>query len=271
MPLTLATTSNEPIPDYVWALPAHLEPQPALVHPWCGNCLAGYARDWNHAKGRELCSRSNPFSVCNNCDKGKKSGCIPVSFPHPCRCLTVLTKSMCQPEPQFRRAFNVLSWVIGYSERKDKEGANDEDSAKHWNVVAVYAGLLQKAITSYTSYMKREIKDSGLEAGEYTLARQRSRDHNFLRYQNGMGSVGKCLPTNVVVDVKVESGLMQDGSCKNCEKRWYYLGTDIPSDRAVMSPMANRRQPAVGRASPLSPSRGLGSNSRRSSSGMDMN
>jgi hypothetical protein len=79
-----------------------------------------------------------------------------------------------------------------------------------------------------------------------------------------LGSVGKCPPANVVVDPAFEKNLGQDGMAKNQEKRWYFLGTDIPSDRVVTSPFINRR------GGPRSPTSPLQHHSRQSSQGMDM-
>jgi hypothetical protein len=89
--------------------------------------------------------------------------------------------------------------------------------------------------------------------------------------KHGMGSIGKCFPTNVVINADAEAQLRQHGVAKDWEKRWYYLGVDIPSDRVVSSPLANRRQAGpVGRPtmSPLG-FHGGSSPSRRSSGAMD--
>jgi hypothetical protein len=178
---SIENTSNEPIPDYIWALPAHLEPQPALVAPWCSNCLAGYARGGTDARGREDCSRTNIYAVCTNCAKGNKGGCVPVGFPLLFRLVGFLLIVLLQPEPQFRRAFNVLTWLIQYA--KKGQAANIQNWEKRWDNVSAYATQIQKSMISYTSFMKREVKDSGLDVGKYHLARQRSREHNFQRYQ----------------------------------------------------------------------------------------
>jgi hypothetical protein len=86
---SLSTTSNEPIPDYIWALPLHLEPQPALVQPWCTNCLASFTKDGKSASQAATCSRVNVYSVCAPCASGKKGNCVAVCFPRSFRSITI--------------------------------------------------------------------------------------------------------------------------------------------------------------------------------------
>ena len=88
----------------------------------------------------------------------------------------------------FRRAFNVLTWLILYAQRKDiapNPAPTPEDLKRldrNWYRVNSYAKALNEGLKSWRTRLRQEIKNYGTEA-EYRRQRAASREHNFERHR----------------------------------------------------------------------------------------
>ncbi len=84
--LSIERTSDAVLPQYIYNLPAHLEPQPALVWSWCTACLPQFCSgNFSVSKlrgvaGKEFCGKSNYYATCEGC-KARHTTCDPVSIP----------------------------------------------------------------------------------------------------------------------------------------------------------------------------------------------
>ncbi|KAF2691376.1 hypothetical protein K458DRAFT_381230 [Lentithecium fluviatile CBS 122367] len=237
MPITSPEQcSNKVLLQRVCQLPAHLEGQPPLVRHWCQACLPPFcAKGIAVEKLREVargewCSKVNVFATCERCAK-RHDTCLPV-------------------EPTFRRCFNILTFYIMRAKRYDATRRPEADDA--WAEVHAYAVAVNQGMIHWRSEIKRLQK---LDGGELEYARQRSasRENNFARYQQGLGGVGRMMPTNFVAHERMEahftrvdnSGNPAPGSATNRERRWYYYGPNTPDHVAPMS-RDNSRQFAPG-------------------------
>ncbi|KAF2010697.1 hypothetical protein BU24DRAFT_454997 [Aaosphaeria arxii CBS 175.79] len=209
MPLTIEQTSNDPIPPYVWGFPAHLEPQPSLVTLHCETCISHIANSSSteqFVQRFDACLRDNDLGCCKRCSQSKQT------------CFNV--------DPEFRRGVNVLVFLTEYARRKENALTSDSTEEQRVEVGAKYekargyAVKLNAALKDYRAWLKRQLKDKEMTRGAWDSARQASRE---------------CRPSNVVIDGRIESVFGRDGLAKNREKRFYYLGREIPS--AAATPM----------------------------------
>jgi hypothetical protein len=160
-----------------------------------------------------------------------------------------------QVDPPFRRAVNLLMYLVDYATRKSinamrdgsySEGQEqemfdaDENIREYWKRAFDYAKELRTAFSEHAAQVKREITRSKMSDVEWAKARQVSRTFNLERYTAGLGSQGLNAPSNVVVDAGLErASFSKDGTASGREKRWYYYGREVPGGHEVQAPYLN--------------------------------
>ena len=160
-----------------------------------------------------------------------------------------------QVDPPFRRAVNMLMFLVDHATRKSinafKDGGyndgeemdmydNHEDLQRYWTRAYDYAKELRTAFTEHTAQIKREIAKSKMTEVEWAKAREASRNFNLQRFTAGLGSQGLNALSCVVVNANLErSSFSKDGSATGREKRWYYYGREVPGDHEVVAPWLN--------------------------------
>jgi len=90
--------SNMPLPDFVYALPDNMAPQPSLTRFWCrgsvtrlttasktdpDGTIASFIAVFRRAEG--YATRNNNFGVCSGCAQAHEGGCVEVC-PGSLRC-----------------------------------------------------------------------------------------------------------------------------------------------------------------------------------------
>lgn len=83
--------SNKALPDFVYALPDNMAPQPSLTRFWCRNSITRLTTQSKKApdgttesfievlRGPQgYATRKNNFGVCNSCVEAKEGGCVEV-------------------------------------------------------------------------------------------------------------------------------------------------------------------------------------------------
>ncbi|UPX16323.1 uncharacterized protein EKO05_0006731 [Ascochyta rabiei] len=226
--------ARQALPDHVYQLPDNMQPQPSLSRYWCRGSVT---RLTTHSKynpkgtiesfmyvfrrpgGYGL--RKDNFGVCAGCVEAKVGECVEI-------------------DPVFRRAVNMLDFLIDRALRKtNEETARQGDQATEdsvdnavqsfWQTAYDYALGCRNGFVAYDAVVRRRVNKSGLSETEYAQARQVSWSHNLQRYIAAVGTVGAKLPNNVVIDAVLEEHFQKTGRANEAEKRWYYYGTDLPS------------------------------------------
>ncbi|KAF2829591.1 hypothetical protein CC86DRAFT_380274 [Ophiobolus disseminans] len=216
------SVSSAPLPDHVYSLPPNMQAQPSLTRFWCESCLVSLTTTSSkdpdgtvHGLARSMqvpgyCSRKTNFGICSGCAAAKNGSCVEIS-------------------PEFRRAANILDFLVERALRKTNEqtviASNSVDLADAMSV----------AIRGYSAEKKRLINESKLGEVGYQKARVASREHNIERYKAGLGTVGQKAALNVVVSGRCEQHFYKTGGSRNNERRWYYYSTDVPADDQVAS------------------------------------
>ena len=160
-----------------------------------------------------------------------------------------------QVDPPFRRAVNLLMYLVDHATRKSINAMRDgnytegqeqemfdasEDIRKYWKRAFDYAKELRTAFTEHAAQVKREIARSKMSEVELAKAREVSRTFNLQRYTSGLGSQGLNAPSNVVVDAGLErASFSKDSNASGREKRWYYYGREVPGGHEVQAPWMN--------------------------------
>jgi hypothetical protein len=83
--------SNKALPDFVYALPDNMAPQPSLTRFWCRNSITCLTTQSKKApdgttesfievlrRPQGYATRKNNFGVCNSCVEAKEGGCVEV-------------------------------------------------------------------------------------------------------------------------------------------------------------------------------------------------
>jgi hypothetical protein len=88
----LSHVSNKALPDFVYALPDNMAPQPSLTRFWCRGSITrlttkskraptgttlSFVEVFRRAEG--YATRKNNFGVCSSCSDAKEGACIEVT------------------------------------------------------------------------------------------------------------------------------------------------------------------------------------------------
>ncbi|UPX16322.1 uncharacterized protein EKO05_0006731 [Ascochyta rabiei] len=210
--------ARQALPDHVYQLPDNMQPQPSLSRYWCRGSVT---RLTTHSKynpkgtiesfmyvfrrpgGYGL--RKDNFGVCAGCVEAKVGECVEI-------------------DPVFRRAVNMLDFLIDRALRKtNEETARQGDQATEdsvdnavqsfWQTAYDYALGCRNGFVAYDAVVRRRVNKSGLSETEYAQARQVSWSHNLQRY---IVSV-VFLPSFLEADM---SRLRSVRSARSCPTTW---------------------------------------------------
>ena len=93
---------------------------------------------------------------------------------------------------------------------------------------SLYVKRLNSALTAH------ETEQSKLCEHDKTVAKEKQQkeyEHNFQRFQQGLGGVGERVPLNVTIDIEVEEPLLR--MMTESQQRRYYFGSDTTAPTGV--------------------------------------
>ncbi|KAF2003863.1 hypothetical protein P154DRAFT_572697 [Amniculicola lignicola CBS 123094] len=240
-----ASVDNGPIPLNVLQLPPNMEPQPAMVACWCEACIISLTTPGK--KGDPDGTFESFIRVlvvagthCSMPDLSKTNSTV-------CRPCSTVSRGGCMDlQPQFRRAANIFEYLLYTARRHTRQYfkggvfpslfdntvingiLSQPKIKKDWMMAYDYAKRFRNVINGMYKDQNRLIKEEyGGDTGAFRQARERSAESNLRRYEMGIGTLGLCRPTNVVVDAHCEE-LFRGEQLQPRERRYFYYGTHIP-------------------------------------------